>query len=163
MATLAAAGMRTPERATLYERLGGAPAITAAVVSLLLLCNSHKQPEKRSRWHEMQIRDLTYIVCIASAWVSGHDWHTKAFDNEASLQDIFYEKVLADARINYFFHDVDMKKQRSHQVYFVLSHGCFSYKIAMPRHVMLVETHYRGRQKSLPVCMLLRSCSCSEK
>ncbi|MDJ0658498.1 MAG: group 1 truncated hemoglobin [Crocosphaera sp.] len=29
--------------------------------------------------------------------------------------DKFYEKVLADERINHFFTDIDMKKQRQHQ------------------------------------------------
>jgi truncated hemoglobin YjbI len=61
-----------------------------------------------------------------------HGGHTKAFDDEATLQDIFYEKVLADVRINYFFHDVDMKKQRGHQVYSVVSRGCSCFKITMP-------------------------------
>ena len=33
--------------------------------------------------------------------------------------DIFYEKVLADASINGFFADVDMKRQRAHQKAFL--------------------------------------------
>ncbi|MCB1533108.1 MAG: group 1 truncated hemoglobin [Alphaproteobacteria bacterium] len=33
--------------------------------------------------------------------------------------DLFYEKVLADPRINHFFTDVDMTRQRSHQKAFL--------------------------------------------
>ncbi len=43
---------------------------------------------------------------------------------EAIVQDVFYGKVMADDRINYFFNGVDMKKQRVHQVYSAVSHGC---------------------------------------
>lgn len=32
------------------------------------------------------------------------------------LQDVFYDKVMADDRLNYFFEDIDMKAQRVHQV-----------------------------------------------
>jgi len=32
------------------------------------------------------------------------------------LQDIFYDKIMADDRLNYFFEGVDMKAQRVHQV-----------------------------------------------
>ena len=32
------------------------------------------------------------------------------------MQDLFYDKMLADDRVNFFFKGVDMKKQRAHQV-----------------------------------------------
>ena len=31
-------------------------------------------------------------------------------------QDLFYDKMMADRRVSYFFEGVDMKKQRAHQV-----------------------------------------------
>lgn len=31
-------------------------------------------------------------------------------------QDLFYDKMMADPRVNYFFEGIDMKKQRAHQV-----------------------------------------------
>lgn len=33
--------------------------------------------------------------------------------------DLFYDKMLADARVSYFFDGIDMKKQRAHQVAFL--------------------------------------------
>ncbi len=33
--------------------------------------------------------------------------------------DLFYDKALADTRINYFFTDTDMERQRSHQKAFL--------------------------------------------
>lgn len=33
-----------------------------------------------------------------------------------SLQDIFYDRMLADPRVAHFFDGIDMKKQRAHQV-----------------------------------------------
>jgi len=33
--------------------------------------------------------------------------------------DIFYEKMLGDNRVNFFFEGIDMKKQRSHQAIFL--------------------------------------------
>lgn len=32
------------------------------------------------------------------------------------LQDVFYQKMLGDPRVNFFFEGVDMKAQRAHQV-----------------------------------------------
>ena len=32
------------------------------------------------------------------------------------LQDVFYNKVMADDRLNHFFEGIDMKAQRVHQV-----------------------------------------------
>jgi len=32
------------------------------------------------------------------------------------LQDIFYDKMLADDRVNFFFDGIDMEKQHAHQV-----------------------------------------------
>ena len=34
----------------------------------------------------------------------------------SSMQDLFYDKMMADDRVNFFFKGVDMKKQRAHQV-----------------------------------------------
>lgn len=31
-------------------------------------------------------------------------------------QDLFYDKMIADPRVSYFFEGIDMKKQRAHQV-----------------------------------------------
>jgi hypothetical protein len=53
VATLVTAGSRTSERATLYARLGGAPAITAAVVSVFLLCNRHEQPQQPKKMKQV--------------------------------------------------------------------------------------------------------------
>ena len=33
-----------------------------------------------------------------------------------SMQDLFYDKMMADDRIYFFFKGVDMKRQRAHQV-----------------------------------------------
>ncbi len=33
-----------------------------------------------------------------------------------SAQDLFYDKMIADPRVNFFFEGIDMKKQRAHQV-----------------------------------------------
>lgn len=33
-----------------------------------------------------------------------------------SAQDLFYDKMIDDPRVSYFFEGVDMKKQRAHQV-----------------------------------------------
>ena len=32
------------------------------------------------------------------------------------MQDLFYNKMMADDRVNFFFNGVDMKQQRAHQV-----------------------------------------------
>ena len=32
------------------------------------------------------------------------------------MQDLFYDKMMADDRVNFFFNGVDMKRQRAHQV-----------------------------------------------
>ncbi|MGC5326188.1 group I truncated hemoglobin [Brevibacillus sp. SYSU BS000544] len=37
----------------------------------------------------------------------------------AQIVDTFYEKVLADDRVNHFFKDTDMDKQREHQAKFI--------------------------------------------
>lgn len=39
----------------------------------------------------------------------------------AKVVDVFYDQVLADARINDFFRNTDMQKQRRHQTAFVAS------------------------------------------
>ena len=47
------------------------------------------------------------------------------------MQDLFYDKMLADDRVNFFFQGVDMKKQRAHQV----SHpACLLTCLVCPQH-----------------------------
>ena len=39
----------------------------------------------------------------------------------ASVVDTFYDRVMADERVNHYFEDVDMTKQRAHQAQFISS------------------------------------------
>jgi len=42
-------------------------------------------------------------------------------DAIASVVDEFYDRVLEDERVAYYFEDVDMQKQRAHQTQFISS------------------------------------------
>lgn len=57
--------------------------------------------------------------------------------------DIFYKKVLADKRINHFFEDIDMEKQRGKQVMFLTyafgGPNNYSGKNMRDAHVKFVE------------------------
>lgn len=39
----------------------------------------------------------------------------------AAVVDEFYDRVMADDRVNYYFEDVDMTRQRAHQAQFISS------------------------------------------
>ncbi|GAB4301831.1 MAG: group 1 truncated hemoglobin [Thiohalomonadaceae bacterium] len=58
--------------------------------------------------------------------------------------DIFYDKVLADARINHFFTNTDMARQRQHQKMFLLTYAFggmpgYSGRSMRQAHAPLVE------------------------
>ena len=98
------------EKGTLFKKLGGGSAVNAAVASLRTIFQTCNTPVN------------THLCCKLPLNTEGSMIRQSNNHHVFEAQDIFYDKMIADPRVNYFFEGIDMKKQRDHQVRLLDTH-----------------------------------------